>query len=60
MKFDNLRDIWLNGGDYMGMFDRYRDLLDRGEYDSEEELCNALALNRDELYEDEYDDDDDE
>ena len=44
----------------MGMFDRYRDLLDRGEYDSEEELCNALALNRDDLYEDEYDDDDDE
>ena len=47
----------MNGGDYMGMFDRYRDLLDRGEYGSEEEMCNDLALNRDELYEDDDDDD---
>lgn len=42
------------------MFDRYRDLLSRGEYDSEEEMCNDLALNRYELYEDDDDDDDDE
>ena len=34
-------------------------MLNSGEYMNENELCNALGLNYDDLYEDESDDDDD-
>ncbi len=42
----------------MGMYSEYEDMLDRGEYDNEEDLCNGEGINYDDLYEDEEDDDD--
>lgn len=41
------------------MLKKYERMLISGEYASENELCNALGLNYDDLYEDEHDDDDD-
>lgn len=41
------------------MYKKYERLLKNGEYKDENELCNALALNYDDLYEDESDEDDD-
>lgn len=35
----------------------YEDMLSSGEYESEDELCNDLGLNYDDLYEDDEDDD---
>lgn len=40
------------------MLKRYRDLLEKGEYDSIDEMCNDLMLNWDDLYEDDEEDDD--
>ena len=40
------------------MFDKYLNLLEKGEYDSIDEMCNDLQLNWDDLYEDDEDDDD--
>lgn len=34
------------------MFKKYQDMLDKGEYDSVDELCNDLELNEDDLYDD--------
>ena len=41
----------------MGLRSDYEGMLSSGEYESEDELCNDLCLNRDDLYEDEEDDD---
>ncbi len=41
------------------MSDVYENMLARGEYENENELCNDLALNYDDLYEDDGEDDDD-
>lgn len=40
------------------MYKKYERMLNSGEYMNENELCNALGLNYDDLYEDESDDDD--
>lgn len=40
------------------MYDRYWNMLERGEYDSVDELCNDLQLNWDDLYEDDDEEDD--
>lgn len=40
------------------MLKKYARLLEQGEYDSIQELCNDLGLNYDDLYEDEKDDED--
>lgn len=40
----------------MGMISEYEDMLSRGEYESEDELCNDLCLNHDDLYDEEDDD----
>ena len=39
------------------MYDEYYNMLEKGEYDSVDELCNDLQLNEDDLYEDNEDDD---
>lgn len=39
------------------MSDEYESLLESGEYEDEEELCNDLGLNYDDLYEDDEEDD---
>lgn len=39
------------------MYDRYANMLERGEYDSVDELCNDLQLNWDDLYEDDDEED---
>jgi len=39
------------------MIKEYSDMLDRGEYDNEEDLCNNEGLNYDDLYEEEYEED---
>ena len=41
------------------MLKKYERMLQSGEYMNERELCNALGLNYDDLYEDEHNDDDD-
>lgn len=40
------------------MYDRYWNMLERGEYDSVDELCNDLQLNTDDLYEDDEEEED--
>ena len=42
----------------MKLYDEYSDMLDRGEYDSVEELCNLCGLNLDEVYD--YEEEEDE
>lgn len=39
------------------MYRKYERMLERGEYDSINEMCNDLGLNYDDLYENEKDDD---
>jgi len=34
------------------MFEKYEDMLDRGEYENEEDLCNGEGINCDDLYKD--------
>lgn len=41
------------------MYKKYERMLNSGEYADENELCNALGLNYDDLYEDESDEEDD-
>lgn len=41
------------------MYNNFERMLNSGEYSNENELCNDLGLNYDDLYEDESDDDDD-
>lgn len=38
------------------MLAKYARMLERGEYDSVDELCNDLMLNYDDLYEDDDED----
>ena len=40
------------------MIRKYERMLESGEYSSENELCNALGLNYDDLYEEEAQEDD--
>lgn len=40
------------------MYKKYERMLNSGEYMNENELCNALGLNYDDLYEDKSDNDD--
>lgn len=42
------------------MYRKYERMLMSGEYENETELCNALGLDRYELYEDDDEDDDEE
>lgn len=43
----------------MRLLPEYEDMLERGEYDNEEELCNGEGLNWDEIYDYEDDEEDD-
>ena len=40
------------------MYSAYEEMLDSGEYEDIDELCNDLQLNVDDLYEDNTEDDD--
>lgn len=41
------------------MLEKYEKLLDSGEYSNIDEMCNDLALNTDDLYEDDDEENDD-
>ena len=48
-KIDSEEEIESNGG----LLPEYQKYLDEGEYEDEEDLCNSLGLNYDEIYDDE-------